>query len=179
VVGGPGGLRIGGPSQAVGGHETHLYVYAHRPDVFGICHTHSPYCGIFAALGSAHPACLTTQPCWAGRSRWAATCPSEARRSARRSYGPSATLAPSSCRITCLHHGNSPQQATKFAVEVEEIAMIVHNALLRGQPIILTPEQLAETATCIVTSTDSPPCDESHGSARCKPDNRVAARLQR
>ena len=22
---------------------THLYVYAHRPDVFGIGHTHSPY----------------------------------------------------------------------------------------------------------------------------------------
>jgi hypothetical protein len=41
--------------------------------------------------------------------------------------------------------GSSPQQATKFAVEVEEIAMIVHNALLRGQPVILTPEQLAET----------------------------------
>ncbi len=41
--------------------------------------------------------------------------------------------------------GNSPLQATKFAVEVEEIAKITHNALLRGQPIVLTPEQLAET----------------------------------
>ena len=40
--------------------------------------------------------------------------------------------------------GNSPEQATKMAVEVEEIAKITHLAMLRGQPIILTPEQLGQ-----------------------------------
>jgi L-ribulose-5-phosphate 4-epimerase len=38
--------------------------------------------------------------------------------------------------------GSSPQQATKMAVEVEEIAKITHLAMLRGQPILLTPEQI-------------------------------------
>ncbi len=32
-----------------------------------------------------------------------------------------------------------------MAVEVEEIAKITHLAMLRGQPIILTPKQLGET----------------------------------
>jgi L-ribulose-5-phosphate 4-epimerase len=40
--------------------------------------------------------------------------------------------------------GKSARQATKVAVEVEEIAHITHLALLRGQPIMLTPEQIAE-----------------------------------
>ncbi|MDX9832417.1 MAG: class II aldolase/adducin family protein, partial [Anaerolineae bacterium] len=30
--------------------ETHLYVYAKRPDVFGVGHTHSTYATSFAAL---------------------------------------------------------------------------------------------------------------------------------
>ena len=38
--------------------------------------------------------------------------------------------------------GSSPQQATKMAVEVEEIAKITHLAMLRGQPILLTPDQI-------------------------------------
>ena len=42
--------------------------------------------------------------------------------------------------------GNSAKQATKMAVEVEDIAKITHLALLRGQPIILTTEQIAEVA---------------------------------
>jgi hypothetical protein len=33
-----------------------------------------------------------------------------------------------------------------MAVEVEEIAKITHLAMLRGQPIILTDEQVAEVA---------------------------------
>src|SRR5512136_89569 len=39
--------------------DTHLYVYRHRPDVFGMVHTHSPYATSFAALGEPIPACLT------------------------------------------------------------------------------------------------------------------------
>jgi L-ribulose-5-phosphate 4-epimerase len=38
--------------------------------------------------------------------------------------------------------GSSAQQATKMAVEVEEIAKITHLAMLRGQPILLTPSQV-------------------------------------
>ena len=40
--------------------ETHLYLYQHRPDIFGIVHTHSPYACIFAVLGQPIPAVMTS-----------------------------------------------------------------------------------------------------------------------
>jgi L-ribulose-5-phosphate 4-epimerase len=42
--------------------------------------------------------------------------------------------------------GSSPRVAAKMAVELEEIAHITHLALLRGQPTMLTAEQIAEIA---------------------------------
>jgi L-ribulose-5-phosphate 4-epimerase len=42
--------------------------------------------------------------------------------------------------------GSSATVATKMAVEVEEIAHITHLALLRGNPIMLTPEQIKQMA---------------------------------
>jgi L-ribulose-5-phosphate 4-epimerase len=41
--------------------------------------------------------------------------------------------------------GDSPRQAAKMAVEVEEIARTVHLAMLLGDPILLTREQLERT----------------------------------
>jgi L-ribulose-5-phosphate 4-epimerase len=38
---------------------THLYVYKHRPDVFGFCHTHSTFATAFAAVGRPIPCFLT------------------------------------------------------------------------------------------------------------------------
>jgi L-ribulose-5-phosphate 4-epimerase len=38
--------------------------------------------------------------------------------------------------------GSSAQEATKMAVEVEEIAKITHLAMLRGNPIKLEQEQI-------------------------------------
>ncbi len=42
--------------------------------------------------------------------------------------------------------GNSATQATKMAVEVEDIAKITYFALLAGDPIILSEEQIGMTA---------------------------------
>jgi L-ribulose-5-phosphate 4-epimerase len=38
---------------------SHLYIYKHRPDVFGVVHTHSRYATAFAAVGKAIPCVLT------------------------------------------------------------------------------------------------------------------------
>jgi L-ribulose-5-phosphate 4-epimerase len=38
---------------------SHCYIYRHRPDVYGIVHTHSPYATAFAAVGKPIPVCLT------------------------------------------------------------------------------------------------------------------------
>ena len=64
--------------------STHLYVYAHRPDVMGMVHTHSPYASIFAVLGEPIPACLTASALLGGEIPWAAMFRSAVRRSARK-----------------------------------------------------------------------------------------------
>ena len=38
---------------------SHLYIYKHRPDVFGVVHTHSRYATAFAAIGKTIPCVLT------------------------------------------------------------------------------------------------------------------------
>jgi len=38
---------------------SHLYIYKHRPDVFGVVHTHSRYATAFAAIGKPIPCVLT------------------------------------------------------------------------------------------------------------------------
>jgi L-ribulose-5-phosphate 4-epimerase len=40
---------------------SHLYIYRHRPDVFGVVHTHSTYATAFAAVGKPIPVYLTAQ----------------------------------------------------------------------------------------------------------------------
>ena len=38
---------------------THLYVYRHRPDIYGVTHTHSTFATAFAAVGKPIPCFLT------------------------------------------------------------------------------------------------------------------------
>ena len=40
---------------------SHLYIYRHRADIFGVVHTHSPYATAFAAIGKPIPVYLTAQ----------------------------------------------------------------------------------------------------------------------
>jgi len=125
---------------------THLYVYAHRPDVLGIGHTHSAYATSFAALGQAIPPCLTAS-CMVGGE---VPCGGYAAIGGEQ-IGAEIIRAIGLARAVLLRNhgvftiGDSPRQAAKMAVEVEEIAKITHLAMVKGQPLCLTPEQLAET----------------------------------
>ncbi|MCY4193207.1 MAG: class II aldolase/adducin family protein, partial [bacterium] len=58
VVAPDGSIKAGGlkPSVDLG---IHLYLYAARPDVFGVTHTHSPYATSFSLNGEGIPAALT------------------------------------------------------------------------------------------------------------------------
>lgn len=125
---------------------THLYIYAHRPDVLGIGHTHSTYATSFAALGRPIPACLTASAMLGGEI----PCGGFAAIGGEQ-IGAEIVRAIGSARAVLLQNhgvftiGDSPRQAAKMAVEVEEIAKITHLALLKGEPILLSREQLAET----------------------------------
>ena len=123
--------------------ETHLYVYRNRPDVFGMVHTHSPYATSFAALGQPIPACLTASAMLGGEIPLGGYAPigGEAigQEIVNKIGGALAIIMQNHGVFTI---GSSPEEATKMAVEVEEIAKITHLAMLRGQPIQLTPDQL-------------------------------------
>jgi L-ribulose-5-phosphate 4-epimerase len=125
--------------------DTHLFVYRSRPDVFGMAHTHSPYASSFAALGQPIPACLTATAMLGGEIPLGGYIPIGGAAIGREIV---AKIGNSKAIIMQNHGvftiGNSPQQATKMAVEVEEIAEITHLAMLRGNPIMLTREQIDE-----------------------------------
>ncbi len=125
---------------------THLYVYRHRPDVFGIGHTHSTYASSFAALGWSIPAALTTCAMLGGEIHcggYAAIGGEQIGAEILRVIGSKRAVLMQNHGVFTI--GDSPRQAAKMAVELEEIAKITHLAMLKGEPILLTEEQLAET----------------------------------
>ena len=126
---------------------THLYVYRNRPDVFGICHTHSVYATTFAALGQPIPACLTATARLGGEIPLGGYVPIGDEAIGKEivaKIGKSMAIIMQNHGVFTI--GNSATRATKMAVEVEEIAKITYMAMLRGKPIELTPEQVAEIA---------------------------------
>lgn len=126
---------------------THLYIYRHRPDVFGVAHTHSPYATSFAALGETIPACLTTTAMLGGEIPLGGYVPIGGEAIGEeivKKIGHSLAIVMQNHGVFTI--GRSARQATKMAVEVEEIAHITHLALLRGKPIMLNQAQIAEMA---------------------------------
>jgi L-ribulose-5-phosphate 4-epimerase len=125
---------------------THLYVYAHRPDVFGIGHTHSTYATSFAALGRSIPSCLTASAMLGGEipcGGFAVIGGEQIGAEIVRTIGAARAVLMQNHGVFTV--GDSPRQAAKMAIEVEEIAKITHLAMLKGDPILLSREQLAET----------------------------------
>lgn len=127
--------------------DTHLYVYQRRPDVFGMAHTHSPYATSFAVLGQPIPACMTTCALFGGEVPLGGYAPIGGDAIGQEiidNIGRALAIIMQNHGVFTI--GSSPQQATKMAVEVEEVAKITHLAMLRGQPIMLSPLQVDEIA---------------------------------
>jgi L-ribulose-5-phosphate 4-epimerase len=123
--------------------DTHLYVYQCRPDVFGMVHTHSPYASSFAVLGQPIPACLTACAMLGGEIPLGGYAPiggEDIGQEIINKIGCAKAIIMQNHGVFTI--GASAQQATKMAVEVEEIAKITHLAMQRGQPIQLTPSQV-------------------------------------
>lgn len=123
--------------------DTHLYVYRHRPDVFGMVHTHSPYATSFAALGQPIPACLTASAMLGGEIPIGGYAPiggADIGQEIIDKIGSALAIVMQNHGVFTI--GSSPLEATKMAIEVEEIAKITHLAILRGKPILLNPDQI-------------------------------------
>ena len=123
--------------------DTHLYVYSHRPDVFGMVHTHSPYASSFAVLGQSIPACLTASAMLGGEIPLGGYAPiggADIGQEIIDKIGCARAIIMQNHGVFTI--GASAKQATKMAIEVEEIAKITHLAMLRGEPIQLTKSQV-------------------------------------
>jgi L-ribulose-5-phosphate 4-epimerase len=125
--------------------ETHLYMYKHRPDIHGIVHTHSPYASIFAVLGKPIPPVMSSAALLGGEIPIGGYAPVGGE-----DIGSEIMAKMGSCSaIVMQNHGvyafaTTVWKATVIAVEVEDLAKIAHFAMLHGNPIVLSQEQVTE-----------------------------------
>jgi L-ribulose-5-phosphate 4-epimerase len=145
VVVNPEGRVVEGKLKPSSDTAAHLYVYAHRADVFGIVHTHSTFATAFAAAGKAIPPYLTaicdefggTIPLGA----YAKIGGDEIGREIVRSIGSSPAILLKNHGVFTI--GKSPEEAVKAAVMVEDVARTVFYALQIGSVDEIPAEEVA------------------------------------
>ncbi len=123
---------------------SHLYIYRHRPDVFGVVHTHSPYATAFAAVGQPIPVYLTAQ---ADEFGGPIPCGPFALIGGEQIGKVVVDYIGSSVGILLKNHGvftigPSGKAAVKAAVMVEDVARTVWLAKQLGQPDEIPPEMV-------------------------------------
>ncbi len=125
---------------------THLYIYARRPDVLGMVHTHSAYASTFAVLGEPIPACLTASALLGGEIPLGGYVPIGGEAIGEeilKKIGHAKAIIMQNHGVFTI--GHSATHATQMAIEVEDIAKIVHFALCRGKPVLLPEQAIAYT----------------------------------
>ncbi len=125
--------------------ETHLYLYEHRPDIFGIVHTHSPYACTFAVLGKPIPAVMTSAAMLGGEipvGGYAAVGGEDIGSEIIRKIGKCSAIIMQNHGVYTI--SSTVWQATIDAVEVEDLAKIALFASLLGDPIKMTKAQIEE-----------------------------------
>ncbi|MEM6387784.1 MAG: L-ribulose-5-phosphate 4-epimerase [Pseudomonadota bacterium] len=134
VVVNPDGNVVEGEMKPSVDTGIHLFVYRHRKDVQGMCHTHSPYATSFAARGERIPAVLTPITHILGRdvpcSRYATPGEVDTGQAiVEAADGGMAVLVKAHGVFTM---GKSATEATSIAIYLEEAAKTMHLAMLRG-----------------------------------------------
>jgi L-ribulose-5-phosphate 4-epimerase len=127
---------------------SHCYVYRHRPDVFGIVHTHSRYATAFAALGRPIPCVLTAMadefggdiPCGGFALIGGEEIGKVVVETLAGSHSPAALLQ----NHGVFTIGASAEAAVKAAVMTEDNAAIVWTALQIGTPLPIAQEDIAK-----------------------------------
>ncbi len=122
----------------------HAYVYSHRPDIGGICHTHSPYSSSFALLGEAIPAATTPIGHLLGRD---IPCTAYAKPGfVDTGKAIIETVGDGSAVLVKRHgvftFGETPTYSVKIATYLEEAARTTHYAMMRGNVTSMSKEEL-------------------------------------
>lgn len=122
----------------------HLYLYKHRPDLQGICHTHSPFATSFALLGETIPAALTPMAHLLGQN---IPCAPYARAGFTETGEAILNTDKTGFAVLVQRHGvftygKSPEFAVKVATHLEEAAKTIHFAMQRGKVESLPEDEL-------------------------------------
>ena len=123
---------------------SHLYIYKHRPDVFGIVHTHSRYATAFAAVGIPIPCVLTAMgdefggaiPC----GGFALVGDEEIGKQVVENIGSSPAVLLKNHGVFTI--GKDARAAVKAAVMTEDTAATVWMAMQIGKPQPISPEDI-------------------------------------
>jgi L-ribulose-5-phosphate 4-epimerase len=127
---------------------SHCYIYRHRPDVFGVVHTHSRYATAFAAVGKPIPCVLTAIadefggdiPCGGFALIGGEEIGQVVVSTLANANGPAVLLQ----NHGVFTVGANAEAAVKAAVMVEDNAAIVWAALQLGQPIPMSGDDIAK-----------------------------------
>ncbi len=145
------GAQIEGELKPSSDTATHCYIYREMPEVGGIVHTHSAYATAWATLGRDIPCILTAMadefggviPC----GGFALIGGEEIGRVVVRVLreGPN----PHSPAVIMQNHGvftvgPTPLAAVKAAVMCEDVARTVYLAVQLGEPIPISPDDIAK-----------------------------------
>jgi L-ribulose-5-phosphate 4-epimerase len=126
---------------------SHCYIYRHRPDVFGVVHTHSRYATAFAVIGQPIP-CVTTAmgdefggaiPCGGFCLIGGEDIGQIVVETLRDSPSPACILQ----NHGVFTIGPTAEKAVKAAVMTEDNAAIVWTAQQIGTPIPIPDDQIA------------------------------------
>jgi L-ribulose-5-phosphate 4-epimerase len=133
------GNLVDGDHAASSDTAAHAYVYAHRPDVGGVVHTHSPYATAWAARGEEIPCVLTAMadefggPIPVGPfALIGGTAIGEGIVSTLHGHRSPAVLMRNHGVFTI---GNDARAAVKAAVMCEDVARTIHLARALGEPL--------------------------------------------
>ena len=125
---------------------THLYIYRQRPDVFGVCHTHSTFATAFAAVGKSIPCFLTGMA-----DEFGGEIPlggfeligSEAiGKEVLRVIGASKAVVMQNHGVFTI--GKSAESAVKAAIMAEDAARTSFYALQLGTPLSISTDDIAK-----------------------------------
>ncbi|PWH19309.1 MAG: L-ribulose-5-phosphate 4-epimerase [Anaerolineae bacterium] len=124
--------------------DIHLYIYKHRLDIGGICHTHAPYSTSFALLEQPIPAALTPIAHLLGRSvpctQYVIPASLETAQAIIETIGDGKAVLVS--RHGPFTLGKTPTEAVKIATYLEEAAKTIHLAMLRGNVTPIPDEEI-------------------------------------
>jgi L-fuculose-phosphate aldolase len=141
------GLVVSGTRAPSSETPLHCLVYATRPDVSAIVHTHSPHATTLAVLGMPIPAVHymiavadTTEVAVADYATYGTP---ELASNVRDAF-----LAPAKACLIANHGlvacGSSLREAATVAEAMETLAGLYYRALAVGKPVVLSDEQMAE-----------------------------------